>query len=148
MLCFYSFVHCTDTYWDLEDHRPEMCQGRWVTAGWGRGSSHGARQGTGCFHSFPQLPLGDHPPYFTDEESEVQGDYISCQGSPSKCMCRALRLILSSARFFVLQSIRPPHGYPHIPIPLKQSLNLSIVSSKWQHFLWSPKILTGQIWVV
>ena len=45
--------------------------------------------------------------------------------------------------------IRPPHGYPQIPIPLKWSLNLSHNFLQVGTFLWSPKILTEwQIWVV
>lgn len=137
--CFvFTLVHSTDTYWDLEDHNPEMCQGRWVPAGWGRGSSHGARQGARCYHSFPQLSLGDHPLYFIDEGTEVQGDYITCQGSPSFVwgpetypqFCQVLCATELSGH---------PMDIPKSPSHWNGPWTYPIISSKWEHFCDLPR---------
>lgn len=96
--------------WDVSGKmRPCRQEGRVGAEG---GETHRARHGAGCFCSFPHLSLEYYPPCSTDEETEVQGGYVTCHSSPSTYMCGALRLILSSVRLFVLQRIRPPHGYP------------------------------------
>lgn len=50
----------------------------------------------------PSFPFRDYSPCFADDETEVQGSYITCRSSHSKYVSGVLGLIPSSIRLFVL----------------------------------------------
>lgn len=156
----HSFVHSINTYWDLGGHGPETCQGRWVTGG--REAMLGQTvgmltepgMGLGAFiHSSKVCPLGYSASSrilatpFTIRKLEIQESYITRQSSPSKYMCRMLGLILSSVRLYVLQRIRPPHGYAH-PIWKGPCINPIYIPPSGRIFCDFPRLWEGRIWWV